>query len=325
MTKWLSGINETRKIFLNQEISSGNIIFFIALALCAGPWINAPLALIGGLVVSLFTGRSSSHLNNRITQILLQCSVVGLGFGMNLNTALQAGREGFLYTLVSIGVTLILGLLAGRAFHIEKKISYLISSGTAICGGSAIAAMAPVIKADDKQISAALGTVFILNSAALLIFPVIGNKIHLSQEQFGMWCAIAIHDTSSVVAAAGKYGDKALELATTVKLARALWIIPVALISSFIFKTGSHTIRVPYFIGFFVLAMIAGTYLPFVRQLIPFVAQLSRAGLKITLFLIGAGLSAGTMKQIGLRPLLHGLLLWIVISASALWVIVYIL
>jgi uncharacterized integral membrane protein (TIGR00698 family) len=276
-----------------------------------------------GLVIAQFTGHPYLHLNHKATHLLLQISVVGLGFGMNVHSAFQAGKEGILFTIASITGTLVFGYLIGKWFGIEKKTSYLISSGTAICGGSAIAAISPVIEAEEKQISVALGCVFILNSIALFIFPMIGHHLNLSQTQFGLWCAIAIHDTSSVVGAAAKYGPRALEVATTVKLARALWIIPVAFLSSFIFKNNSKKISVPYFIGLFILVMIANTYIPAVSIISPFFIKIAKAGLTLTLFLIGAGLSRSVLLSVGLRPLLQGTLLWIIISATALCAVIH--
>jgi uncharacterized integral membrane protein (TIGR00698 family) len=209
----------------------------------------------------------------------------------------------------------------GKFLKIEKKTSYLISGGTAICGGSAIAAISPVIKAEEKQISVALGTIFILNSIALFLFPVIGKALNLSQTQFGLWCAIAIHDTSSVVGAASKYGTQALEVATTVKLARALWIIPVAFLSTLIFKNKGGKIKIPYFIGFFVLAMIVNTYVPFVQRYSHYVTGIAKAGLTLTLFLIGCGLSRKLLQSVGFKPLIQGVGLWVIISAAALWAV----
>ncbi|MEO6832997.1 MAG: putative sulfate exporter family transporter [Chitinophagaceae bacterium] len=300
------------------------VVFFIAAALCLTPLISPPVALLLGLIVALLLGHPYQKYNHKATTILLQVSVVGLGFGMNVTSAMKAGKEGILFTVVSIIGTLILGFLLGKLFKIEKKTSYLISSGTAICGGSAIAAVAPVIKADERQISVALGTIFILNSIALIIFPYIGHQLNLTQTQFGLWCAIAIHDTSSVVGAAAKYGEQALEIATTVKLARALWIIPVAIISTFIFKSKDVKIKIPYFIGLFVLAMIMNTYIPFVQQISPYLTKIAKAGLTLTLFLIGCGLNKTVLKSVGVKPLIQGVILWITISLTALWVIMHV-
>jgi uncharacterized integral membrane protein (TIGR00698 family) len=253
--------------------------------------------------------------------MLLQVSVVGLGFGMNINSALKTGKEGILFTIVSISVTLLLGFLAGKFLKIEKKTSYLISAGTAICGGSAIAAISPVINAKEKEISVALGTIFILNSIALIIFPIIGHSLNLSQTQFGLWCAIAIHDTSSVVGAASKYGAQALEIATTVKLTRALWIIPIAFASTFIFKNKGSKIKIPYFIGLFVLAMVANTYIPFITKYNSYLTGIAKAGLTLTLFLIGCDLNRKVLQSVGIKPFIQGVILWIIISVGSLWVI----
>jgi len=248
---------------------------------------------------------------------------VGLGFGMNVHSAMQAGKEGVLFTIASITGTLIFGYFMGKWLNLERKTSYLIATGTAICGGSAIAAISPVIKAEEKQISVALGCVFILNSIALIIFPIIGHHFNLSQTQFGLWCAIAIHDTSSVVGAAGKYGTHALEVATTVKLARALWIIPVAFMSSFIFKNKTKKVSIPYFIGLFILAIVANTYIPATKLIGPYMITIAKAALTLTLFLIGAGLSGKVIASVGFKPLVQGVMLWIIISTVALYAVIH--
>ncbi|HEY2581382.1 MAG TPA: putative sulfate exporter family transporter [Mucilaginibacter sp.] len=306
---------------INPNISK--IVFVFCIAFCLTPFASPAIALLLGLVIAQFTGHPYLHLNHKATNLLLQVSVVGLGFSMNVHSALQAGKQGVLFTTVSITTTLLFGYVMGRLLGTEKKTSYLISSGTAICGGSAIAAISPVIKAEEKQISVALGCIFILNSIALFIFPVVGHYLNLSQAQFGLWCAIAIHDTSSVVGAASKYGAHALEVATTVKLARALWIIPVAFISTFIFKNKSRKISIPYFIGLFVLAMVANTYIPSISIISPLLTGFAKMGLTLTLFLIGAGLSRKVLQAVGFRPLLQGLLLWVMISAIALFAVVH--
>ena len=315
--------NNSGSLLLHVNSNARIVIFALCTALSLTPFISPAIALLMGLVIAQFTGHPYLHLNHKATHLLLQIAVVGLGFGMNVHSALQAGKEGILFTIASITGTLFFGYLMGKWFRIEKKTSYLISSGTAICGGSAIAAISPVIKAEEKQISVALGCVFILNSIALFIFPLIGHHLNLSQTQFGLWCAIAIHDTSSVVGAAGKYGPRALEVATTVKLARALWIIPVAFISSFIFKNNSKKITVPYFIGLFILAMVANTYMPAVSNISHYFIKIARAGLTLTLFLIGAGLSRTVLLSVGFRPLMQGVLLWIIISATALYAVIH--
>ncbi len=307
--------------FLDRSITTREILFILLMIVCLTPLVSPPIALLLGLIVAQFVGHPYLHLNSKATNMLLKISVVGLGFGMNVTSAMKAGKEGFLFTVVSIIGTLIIGFIMGKLLKIDKKISYLISAGTAICGGSAIAAIAPVIKAEEKQISIALGTVFILNSIALLIFPSIGHYLDLSQSQFGLWCAIAIHDTSSVVGAASKYGAQALEIATTVKLARALWIIPVAFLSTVIFKNKGGKVKIPYFIGLFVVAMILNTYIPFVQQYSHYITSIAKAGLTLTLFLIGSGLNRKVLQSVGIKPFVQGVVLWIVISATSLWVI----
>jgi uncharacterized integral membrane protein (TIGR00698 family) len=307
-----------RNNFLDRNITTRQLIFIILIFLCLTPWITPPMALLMGLIVAQFIGHPFLHLNQKATHLLLQVSVVGLGFGMNVQSALKAGKQGIFFTIFSIFGTLILGWLVGKIFKIDKKTSLLVSSGTAICGGSAIAAISPVIHAPEKQISVALGTIFILNSIALFIFPAIGHYFHLNETQFGLWCAIAIHDTSSVVGAAGKYGPHALEIATTVKLARALWIIPVSLGAAIFSRNKAAKIKIPYFIGFFLAAMITNTYVPAVRIIAPLLVTVAKTGLTLTLFLIGAGLSMSVLKKVGVRPLLQGLILWIVISVAAL-------
>ena len=305
----------------DKSITIREIIFGVALIACLTPWVTPPIALVLGLFIALFVGHPFLHLNHKATHILLQLSVVGLGFGMKADSALKAGREGILFTIASITGTLLFGLLLGRLLRIEKKTSTLIACGTAICGGSAIAAISPVIKAEEKHISVALGTVFLLNSIALFLFPAVGHFLHLTQTQFGLWAAIAIHDTSSVVGAAGKYGPQALEVATTIKLARALWIIPVAFLAALFFKTGKQKIKIPWFIGAFVLTILINTWLP-MPVLSHVLVQTSKIGLTVTLFLIGSGLSRQVLRNTGVRPLLQGILLWAAISGFALWAVI---
>ena len=307
---------------LNLSLNTRKFIFILALILCLFPLMSPPLALFLGLMLAQVMKHPYLHLNHKATNLLLKTSVVGLGFGMNVFSAMKAGKEGVLFTIVSIFGVLTLGFILGKIFKIERKTSFLISAGTAICGGSAIAALSPVINAEKQQISVAMGTVFILNSAALFLFPTIGHALNLSQSQFGMWCAIAIHDTSSVVGAASKYGADALQIATTVKLARALWIVPVAFGTTLLFKNNNAKVRIPYFIGLFILAMIANTYLPFVKPLAPYFVTLAKVGLTLTLFLIGSGLSFSMLKTVGLKPLLQGIILWTVISCVALWAVI---
>lgn len=299
-----------------------------------------PAALLMGIAIAVITGHPYLSMNKKATTMLLQVSVVCLGFGMNFEHAMKAGKEGFLFTICTIGVTLAAGWFLGKKLKIDDNTSTLISNGTAICGGSAIAAVAPIIKANDNQISVALGTVFILNSVALFVFPPIGHYLGLSAQQFGTWCAIAIHDTSSVVGAATGYidaaGNDALGIATTIKLERALWIIPIALATAYFQKTKGK-IKIPYFIFYFIIAILVSTYLP---QYIPSLQSkfalsgsfesrnifqhfytLGRKGLIITLFLIGSGLSLKTIQQVGFRPVLQGVILWVLIGSVSLAVI----
>ena len=317
--------------FLNQDIIADHndfwqhskikvVIYWIIVILCLVGILSPPLALFIGIVMAQI-GHPYAKLNSKLTSKLLQISVVGLGFGMNLTSAIKAGKEGIIFTVISIFGTLLLGYGLGKIMKIEKKTSFLVSAGTAICGGSAIAAVSPVIKASEQQISAALGTVFILNAIALFIFPMIGHYFELSQHQFGLWSAIAIHDTSSVVGAASKFGDEALQIATTVKLARALWIIPVAYLATLVFKNKDSKAKIPYFIGYFILALIANTYLPFVQKVSPYIVEISKIGLTLTLFLIGSSLSKKIIQAVGVKPLIQGVILWVTISVAVLYVV----
>lgn len=310
-------------IFFRINTTLQQIIFVLLLLLCLFPIISPPIALLLGLVVANLSGHPFLHLNHKATNILLQVSVVGLGFGMNVHSAVAAGKEGFFFTVGSIIVTIFFGTLLGKWFKIQKKTSHLISCGTAICGGSAIAAIAPVIQSDEKQTSVALGVIFILNSIALFVFPLVGHWLNMSQNDFGLWCAIAIHDTSSVVGAANRYGAEALQVATTVKLARALWIIPVALVTAVVFKNKTSKLKIPYFIGLFILAMICNTYFSSVGNIAPHLVSIAKTGLTVTLFLIGAGLNRSVLKSVGLLPLVQGVVLWISIAVGTLLAILY--
>lgn len=294
------------------------ILFIILAALCFFPVVSPPIALFLGIIFVNIFGQVFNA--DKIIKIVLQVSIVGLGFGINLKQALQAGSEGFLFTVFSIALIVVLGIVLGYIFRIDKIITQLISFGTAICGGSAIAAIAPILKADGKQTSVSLGIIFLLNALALFIFPEIGQYFHLSQNQFGIWSAIAIHDTSSVVGAASKYGHEALQTATTVKLARALWIIPISFMLSFLNKSGGK-IKIPYFIGFFVLAILVNSYFPAIKEVTDYVVDFSKSSLKVALFLIGTGLSFQNLKNIGIKPLLLGIILWVVISVISLFAV----
>ena len=283
-------------------------------------WVTPPVVLFIGLVFALLCGQPYPTFNKNVSKKLLQYSVIGLGFGMNLQASLASGKEGMLFTIISVVGTLLIGMFIGcKVLKINRSTSYLISSGTAICGGSAIAAVGPIIKAKDTDMSMALATIFILNAIALFIFPILGHWLGLSQQEFGTWAAIAIHDTSSVVGAGAAFGEEALQVATTIKLTRALWIIPLALITSVIFRTDSKKISIPWFILFFIVAMLINTYLlADFPQIGKFIAGIARKGLIITMFFIGASLSVDVIKSVGIRPLLQGILLWIIISASSL-------
>ncbi|HWT65905.1 MAG TPA: putative sulfate exporter family transporter [Terracidiphilus sp.] len=292
-------------------------LFFAGLILAASGLLSPPVALLMGLVYGLSFAHPYHVDAHRLSRLLLQVSVVGLGFGMNLAQVLQAGRSGFVYTAVSITFALLLGWGLGRALGVGKRVSFLISAGTAICGGSAIAAVAPVTEATEEEIAVSLGTVFLLNSVALLVFPVIGTALGLTQAQFGLWSALAIHDTSSVVGAAAKYGAVALAVGTTVKLARALWIVPVSLGAAAATKSKAK-IQWPWFILFFCLAAVANTYLPVFHAAYPEMKRLGLIGLTVTLYLIGTGLSKKTLQKVGVRPLVQGVALWVVVAVGSL-------
>lgn len=292
-------------------------LFILCGLLCLTPLVGPPTALALGLVFGLTLGNPFRAETKRASRLLLQASVVALGFGMNLNQVVRAGRSGFVYTAIGIAFALALGMLLGRLLRVERTAAFLIATGTAICGGSAIAAVAPIAGANDEEISVSLGTVFVLNSVALLTFPAIGTALHLDQTQFGLWSALAIHDTSSVVGAAAKYGTLALAIATTVKLARALWIVPVALGTALV-KRKRARIQWPWFIAFFVLAAVANSYVTLGAPLYAMLARGGRIGLTLTLFLIGSGISRATLKQVGARPLLQGVLLWLAVAIASL-------
>ena len=287
-------------------------------------WCTPPVMLFLGLVYALICGQGYPSFNKKISKTLLQYSVVGLGFGMNLYESLASGREGMLFTIISVVGTLLIGMLIGRKLlKVDRETSYLISSGTAICGGSAIAAVGPVIKAKPANMSVALAVVFVLNAIALFVFPSIGHWLGLTQQEFGTWAAIAIHDTSSVVGAGSAYGEEALKVATTIKLTRALWIIPLALATSLIFKSKDRKITIPWFILYFIIAILLNTFLldnvPAVGTTI---SGLARKCLTMTMFFIGASLSTDALRSVGIKPLIQGILLWIIISIGSLLYII---
>ena len=296
------------------------IVFFVGLICSASGFLSPPFALAVGLIFGLVFTHPFLGDSKNLAKFLLQASVVALGFGMNLREVLRAGRSGFLYTAVGITFAMATGLLIGRFLKVAKTASFLITAGTAICGGSAIAAVAPIVQASDEEMAVSLGTVFILNSVALLLFPAIGWALHLSQEQFGLWSALGIHDTSSVVGATARYGPVALVVGTTVKLARALWIVPLSLGTAAIKKTKGR-IQWPWFILFFCMAAVVNTYLPQAAHLSASVSTLGKLGLTATLFLIGTGISRSTIKQVGARPFVQGVLLWIIVGGLSLTLI----
>ena len=287
------------------------VLFFILLVLCLTPFISIPVALFMGLAFALVFKNPYPDISKKASKYLLQFSVVGLGFGMNMYEALKAGKEGITFTIVSVFGVLLIGVFLGKLFKLERTIAYLISAGTAICGGSAIAAVAPIVKAKDTEISVSIGTVFILN----------GHHFGLSQTQFGTWAAIAIHDVSSVVGAGAAYGEEALKVATTVKLTRALWIIPVAIVTSLFFKQKTDKVYKPWFILFFTLAMIANTFLPLPPLLVENILIVAKTGFAVTLFLIGTDLSVDVIRKVGVKAILFGVILWVLISTVSFIVI----
>ena len=299
------------------------VLFLVLMAACLSTFISSPVALVSGFLFVYLFGHPLPDLNSKAVSLLLKVAVVGLGFGMSITEALQAGQDGFLLTVFSIVLTLVLGYLIGKKLMMEKRTSHLLSSGTAICGGSAIAAVAPVINATEKDMSVSLGVVFLLNSIALVVFPILGHLFEMTQHQFGLWCAIAIHDTSSVVGAAYAFGDEALQIATTVKLARALWIIPLSLVSLYLFKGKGKSIKIPWFIFLFVVAILMNTYLPIPEMVTAGITTGSKSLLVLTLFLIGAGLSVDKIKSAGWKPMILGISLWVIISVMSLIVIMF--
>jgi len=294
------------------------IVYLILAFLCLTHYIKAPLALFLGLVFSLSLGSPFPKFNKKASKYLLQISVVGLGFGMNLLDSVKAGSDGMFFTLFSVVSVMFIGIMVGKWLNIGKIPSYLIASGTAICGGSAIAAVGPIAKANESEMSVSLATIFVLNAVALFLFPVLGHWLNLTQHQFGLWAAIAIHDTSSVVGAGATFGEEALKVATTVKLTRALWIIPLSVFTSFYFKSKGDKIMIPWFILFFILAMVLNTYLNIPKTITHDIVSVSRQSLTLTLFFIGAGLSKSTLKSVGVKPLVLGVTLWFFIGIISL-------
>jgi uncharacterized integral membrane protein (TIGR00698 family) len=300
-------------------LAASKILFLLLLLATFTGWISPPVALLMGIAFGLTFSNPFLAESRKGSRFLLQASVVALGFGMNLHEVLRAGHNGFLYTAAGISFAICSGLFLGGWLGVRGNSSYLITVGTAICGGSAIAAVGPVLQADPEEMAVSLGTVFVLNSIALLVFPPLGSLLHLSQSQFGLWSALAIHDTSSVVGATARYGKEALLIGTTVKLARALWIVPVALATAAI-KHSRTRLQLPWFILLFCLAAVVNTYLP-AAHLTSLLFATGRIGLVATLFLIGSGISRNALISIGWRPLLMGVLLWLIVGSTSLYLI----
>ena len=297
------------------------ILFFLLVLFCVSPFASSPVALALGIAFTIIIGNPYEQKVHKYIHLLLQISIVGLGFGLQLDEALKAGREGITLTIMSITTVMVLGYFLGKFLKIERPLSYLISVGTAICGGSAIAAVTPIIKPTTKQMSLALAIVFTLNSVALFVYPAIGHLMNMTQEQFGLWCAIGIHDTSSVAGAANKYGDVALKVATTVKLSRALWIIPMSLLTMVLFKTKGAKIKIPWFIGYFIIAILLHTYFPIFEGFSHIATTAAKSGLNLTLFFIGSTISIATLKTISWKPLFLAIVLWVIISVGSLLMI----
>lgn len=305
------------KLFLSKSI----FILLILIALFG--FVNSPMALMLGFLFTLIFSNPFIKQSQKAIHLLLKVAVVGLGFGMYIKETLETSKEGLALTFYSILLTVTLGIVLAKAFKLDRKLGHLITSGTSICGGSAIAAISPVIRADGKTISLALGVVFLLNSIALLIFPPIGHFLSLTQDQFGLWAAIAIHDTSSVVGAALSYGDEALRIATTVKLSRTLWIIPLSIFSMFLFKTKGEKIKIPYFIGLFILAIVINSYEILPTIITSNIVVISKRLLIVTLFLVGSTISIKDLKETGFKPIVFAVSLWIFISIFSLVYITY--
>ena len=295
-------------------------LFFAGLIISASGFVTPPIALTVGIIFGLSVPHPLPADSKDLSRFLLQASVVALGFGMNLSEVIKVGQSGFLYTAIGIFFALAVGLFLGKMLQVREKSSFLITAGTAICGGSAIAAVGPILHADEQEMAVALGTIFILNSVALLIFPPIGHALRMTQPQFGLWAALAIHDTSSVVGASSKYGPAALVVGTTVKLARALWIVPLALVTAAV-KRSRTRVKLPWFILFFCLAAVINTYIPGSHAFSQLLFTLGRYGLTATLFLIGTSISLRAIREVGWRPLVQGIVLWVIVAVTSLYFI----
>ncbi|MDB1124462.1 YeiH family protein [Vibrio algarum] len=299
-------------------MNSKHILFFIVGAACLTPWVSSPTALVMGFILSSLGFVPQELPISKMTKKLLAYSIVGLGFGIHFQEALAVTGEGIGLIIVSIFSTLTIGTLVAKKIGLNREGAYLISAGTSICGGSAIAAVSPAIKANDEQTGLALAVVFVLNSIALFIFPLIGHALNLDQHTFGTWAAIAIHDTSSVVGAASAYGEEALKTATTLKLARALWIVPVAFISALLFRNNTNKITIPFFILFYCAAILVSDYLPQFEAAYNGIFTIAKQALVVCLFLIGSSISLDKIKAAGAKPLLFGVFLWVMVSSLSL-------
>lgn len=300
-----------------NKIRNYKQIYLFIICLCFMPFMSPPIALSIGLILAI-AGMKCPDLH-KYTSKILQASIVLMGFGMSMNEVITASKTGFMISMISVTVVMLLGIFLGKLFKVDKNIALLISTGTAICGGSAIAAVAPIIKSKSYQNSFALIVVFVLNAIALFLFPFIGHRLGLSQEVFGNWAAIAIHDTSSVVGAGAIYGEKALQVATTVKLIRALWIIPLSLIIAFLNNKDSKSISFPWFILLFVLAIVFANLLPDFQTSYQHFSWLGKRGMVVALFLIGSNITVNEIKKSGPKSFALGITLWIAIAAGSLY------
>jgi uncharacterized integral membrane protein (TIGR00698 family) len=305
---------------------AASVVFVLLAVACLLPWAPPWAALIAGMALALTLGNPFAAQSKSWSKILLQVSVVLLGFSMDLGKVIAAGRDGILFAFLSITAVFLLGWATQRLLRIRPVTGLLVSTGTAICGGSAIAAMSSVVDAPQEDVSVSVGTIFLLNAVALIVFPPLGHTLGLTQHQFGVWSGIAIHDVASVVGAGKQYGAEALDVATAVKLSRVLYLIPITLIAAAWIYRGRKADdqgakvkpQIPWFIGGFLLASVARTYLPDVATSAPTIKMVATAGLALALFLIGTGISKATLKAVGVRPLLQGVLLWAFISVAAL-------
>lgn len=301
------------------------LLLFLALVCCVPSFISSSIALMLGIVYAISIGKSISLKAQTSTWggYLLKSSVIGLGFGINFNVLLATGKNNIGTTAFFVFGAMTIGLALGKLLRIDKKIALLISSGTAICGGSAIAAVGSVIKADANQLSISTAVVFLLNALALFSFPAIGHWLGLSQIQFGTWAAIAIHDMSSVVGAATKYGDEALKIASVTKMIRVLWIIPLSLALVFGFKENRESFKIPSFIIGFLVASCLFSFLPQFKEYYTFVYKISKQIMVLSLFLIGSSISFESFKKVGISVILQASTVWIAICLLSLYYVMF--